>query len=116
MSSTILDDQEELNQVTIEVLELLNNLKKKTKESMVSGETSIIKGITLFEEVIRELNPNKIDDNVISIVISYASIILFKQEEKKQHVDVKMRYGINQCYMLIDVYNKSKKRELVRAN
>lgn len=115
MSSTILNDQDELNQVTIEILELLNNLKKKTKESMVSGETSIIKGITLFEEVVKELNPNKMDDNVISIIVSYVSIILFKQEEKRQHVDVKMRYGINQCYMLIDIYSKSKKRELIRA-
>ena len=115
MSSTILNDQEELNQVTIEILELVENLKKQTKKSMVIGEVSIIKGITLFEEVIKELNPSKIDDNVISIIISYVSIIMFKQEEKKQHIDIKMRYGINQCYMLIDIYNKSKKRELVHA-
>ncbi len=110
-----MNDQEELNQVTIEMLELVGNLKKQTKKSMVIGEVSIIKGITLFEEVIKELNPSKIDDNVISIIISYVSIILFKQEEKKQHIDIKMRYGIHQCYMLIDIYNKSKKRELVHA-
>jgi len=115
MSSTILNNQEELNQVTIEILGLIENLKEQTKKSMVIGEVSIIKGITLFEEVIKELNPSKIDDNVISIIVSYVSIILFKQEENKQHIDIKMRYGINQCYMLIDIYHKSKKRELVHA-
>ena len=115
MSSTILDNQEELNGVTIEVLELIDNLKKKTRESMVIGEASIIRGITLFEEVIKELNPDKIDDNIISMIISYVNIILFKQEEKRQHVDAGVRYGVNECYMLIDMYNKRKKRELVIA-
>jgi len=115
MSSTILNDQEELNQVTIEILGLLDNLKKRTKESMVVGEMSIIKGITLFEEVIKELNPDKIDDNVVSIIVSYVSIILFKEEEKRQHVDSKVHYGVQQCYMVIDMYNKRKKRELVIA-
>ncbi len=113
MSSTILNDQDELNQVTIEVLELVDNLKKRIKESMMVGERSILKGVTLFEEVIKELNPNEINDNVISIIVSYVSIILFKQEEKKQRVDNMVHYGIQQCYMMIDIYNKSKKRELV---
>ena len=115
MSSTMLNNQEEFNQVTIEVLELIDNLKQKTKKSMVIGETSIIKGITIFEEVIKELDPEKIDDSVISMIISYVNIILFKQEEKRQHVDAGVRYGVNQCYMLIDMYNKRKKRELVIA-
>ena len=113
MSSTILDDQEELSQVTIEVLELVDNLKTKTKESMVRGERSILKGITIFEEVVKKLNPSKMNDNVISIIISYVSILVFKQEEEREHIDTGVRYGVNQCYMMLDMYGKAKKRELV---
>ena len=114
MSSTIENNQEELNQVASEILALIENLKQKTKESMVIGERSILKGITIFEEVIKELNPDKIDDNVMSMIISYVSILLFKREETTQHVDSKMRHGINECFCVIDFYNKRKKRELVR--
>ena len=113
MSSTIENETEELSQVTMEILALTENLKQKTKESMVLGETSILKGIVLFEEVIKELNPDKIDAGIISMIISYVSIILYKKEEETQHVDSRVHYGIQQCYMMIDLYNKRKKRELV---
>jgi hypothetical protein len=113
MSSIVENECEELSQVTEEILALTENLKKSIKESMVVGERSIIKGITLFEEVIKELNPDKIDDGIISMIISYVSIVLYKQEEQMQRVDNKVHYGVSQCYMLIDLYNKKKKRELV---
>lgn len=113
MSSTIENNAEELSQVTKDILGLTNNLKKRTKESMVVGEKSIIKGITLFEEVIKEINPDVIDDGIISMIISYVSIVLFRKEEKEQRVDNSVHFGIQQCYMVIDMYNKRKKRELV---
>ena len=113
MSSTIENNTDELSQVANEILALTNNLKKRTKESMVVGEKSILKGIVLFEEVIKELNPDVINDGVISMIDSYVSIIMFKQEEKTQQVDNRVHLGIQQCYMVIDMYNKRKKRELV---
>ena len=113
MSSTIENETEELSQAVEEILALTENLKHKTKESMVVGDTNIIKGITLFEEVIKELNPQYIDDGIISMIISYISIILFKEEEKKQRVDNRVHYGVEQCYVILDLYNKRKKRELV---
>ena len=106
--------QEELTPITCELLDLVDNLKKKTKESMVSGERSILKGIAIFEEVVKEINPAVMDENVMSMIISYTSIVMFKEEEERGHVDSRAHYGINQCYMMMDIYNKRKKRELVK--
>ncbi len=115
MSSTIENETDELSQVTEEILALIENLKNNTKKSMMIGERSILKGITIFEEVIKKLNPEKIDDGIISMIISYTNIVLFRQEEKEQHIDNQVHYGIQQCYMMLDIYGKRKIRELIKT-
>ena len=115
MRSTIEHNTEELSQVTEEILALTDNLKQKTKDSMTLGERKIIEGITIFEEVVKELNPDTIDDGIISMIISYVNIILFRREEKAQHVDNRVHYGVEQCYMILDIYGKRKKRELINT-
>ena len=81
---------------------------------MIIGERDILKGIAIFEEVIKGLNPDKIDDDTMSIIINCVDIVISGLEEKAQHVNTKVHYGIEQCSLVVDIYNKRKKRELVK--
>ena len=116
MEKTIEDVELELSDVTLEILSLTDNLKEKTKSSMMIGERHILKGIVIFEEVVKELNPEVINDEVLYMIRSCVNIVLFKEEEKTQRVNNHVHYGVNTCYTMLDLLNKSKKRELVLEN
>ena len=109
MEKTVEGSQIILNDATIEILNLTDNLKKKTKGAMMIGEVNILRGIVIFEEVLKGLNPDIIDDEAIYMIESCVNIVLFKEEEKSQHVNNHVHYGVNACYSVIDMYNKSKK-------
>ncbi len=107
------DNIEEFSQVTCDLLYLTNNLKLSTKNSMVVGEHGILKGITIVQEIIMELNPQEVNDQVIEMITNCAEAYISKYENEREHVDNNMRLGAMQSYMAIDIYNKGKKRELV---
>ena len=111
MNNTI-EEKEELSETTYEILSLTDNLKKRTKESMVIGESFILRGVTIFEEIIKEINPDKMDDGIVSMIVSYVSIYVFRQEERNQKINHYVQYGINQCFMMLDLHNKSIKRKI----
>ncbi len=113
MRSKVKDNIEDLTQATCELLYKTNYLKQQTKEAMVNGEIGYIKGITVVEETILELNPLKIDEEVIETIIKLSEAYIAAYEEERQHVDKNMRLGAMQCYSAIDIYYKGKKRELV---
>ena len=104
------DGKRELSDVTLEILNLTNNLKEKTKNSMMIGEANIIRGIVAFEETVKEINPEELNDDAIYMIMSCIRVVLFKEEERKQHVDNYVHYGVNSCFMALDIYNKSIKR------
>lgn len=113
MEKTVEGSQIVLNDVTIELLNLTNNLKEKTKDAMMVGEGNILRGIIIFEEVLRGLNPDIIDDDVIYMIESCVNIVLFKEEEKRQHINNHVHYGVNSCYAMMHMYNRAKKRALI---
>ena len=114
MSSIIEECQDEYNQVTYEILDRIDNLRNKTKESMMVGELNILKGIDIFEEAVKAINPIMLDDEAIYLIKRCINIALFKEEEKNGRVNNHIHYGVNSCYMMLDFYNKSKKRTLIK--
>ena len=104
----------ELSSVTFEILSLTNNLKEKTKKNMMVGERYILDGIIIFEEIVKKLNPETMNDEVLNMIYTCVNIVLFRKEEQYQHVNNYVHYGINSCYSIIDMYNKSKKRSYSR--
>ena len=114
MSSTIEELQDEYNQVTYEILDHINNLREKTRESMMVGEKNILRGIDIFEEAVKAINPIQLGDEEIYLIGRCVNIALFKEEEKRGKVNSDIHYGINTCYMMLDFYNKAKKRTLVK--
>ncbi len=114
MSSTIEEYKDEYNQVTYEILDYIDNLRTKTKESMMVGESHILRGINIFEEAVKAINPVQLDDEAIYLIGRCINIALFKEQERTGRVNSNINYGINSCYMMLDFYNKSKKRTLIK--
>ncbi len=113
MNGTVIEMQAEYTAVTYELLDRLDNLKKKTKESMTVGELNILKGIMIVEEAVRAINPNILDDDSISMIQKCVDIVIYKENEKGRHINSHMRYGIDMCYMMIDILNRSKNNKFV---
>ena len=114
MSSTIEYDQNEYNQVTCEIIDNINNLRNRTKESMMVGEAHILRGIDIFEAAVKAINPLQLDEQAIYLIRRCVNIALFKEEERRGKVNSNIHYGVNSCYMMLDFYNKSKKRSLIK--
>ena len=106
-------DIEYMSKAALELLYVTNNLKIKTKEAMVMGEASILNGITVVEEVILELNPTEVTEEVIQTIIDLSESYINHYEEKRQHVDNNLRLGAMQSYTALDLHRKAKTRELV---
>ena len=112
MEKTINENQVEYTDATLEILDLTNDLKQKVKNGMMIGERHILRGIVIFEEVIKKLNINNIDDEAINMIMSCVHIVLYKEEERLQHVNNNVHYGINLCFNLVNIYNKTQKNNL----
>ena len=63
------DNKKELNTITLELLDRTNELKNSIMNSMVIGDSSIIEGIIIFEEVLMMINPTDIEiSNNLSVL------------------------------------------------
>lgn len=102
--------KEELTGVTKDLIERANIIKDNVKKSMMVGEVNIIKGIVIFEAMVKEINPSVINDDTVNEINNYVAVYLRKKEEKEQKVNNYIHHGINQCLMMLDLYNKSIKR------
>jgi len=97
---------EKLTLVTCEILNRINSMKQEIKKSMMVGERNILKGITIFEEVFKELNPLSINDEIVSNIENYVDLVLISHEEKVLKVNQYVHFGVYRCYNLLEAYNK----------
>ncbi len=104
-------EEKELTKVTCELLEKIEEVKNNIKKSMVVGEVNILKGITIFEVVLKEFNPSKLDMEEVIRIEEFTSHYISKKEEEMQRVNPKVHYGINRCFLIIEGYVKTKKLE-----
>ena len=106
-----LKEEEELTEVTKDLIERTNVIKENVKKSMIVGEVNILKGIIIFEVVLKKVNPSIINDNVVSEISNYIALYLRQKEEKEEKVNNYIHHGVNQCLTMLDLYNKSIKRK-----
>ena len=105
----------ELTNVTKELLERTEELKENIKNSMMSGEFNIIRGVIIFEIILKEFNPNVVDEDEILRIENYVRNYVRKKEEDMQKINPYVHYGVNRCFLMLESYNdinkkKSKKR------
>ena len=80
-------------------------LKTQVKINGTIGDTYIITGIELFENVIKELNLESIDDEIVESIETRVEKILLDSEERMQRVNQYSKYGIVCCYTILEGYN-----------
>lgn len=107
--------------VTLELLDRTNILKEQVKRNSVIGDNSIITGIELFEDIIKELNVDSIDDETVQFIEKNVDELLIRIEEKRQIINRYIDYGINCCYIILEGYsrrinNKSYSRKKANSN
>ena len=66
--------EKELTQVTNELLERTNILRENGKKSMMKGEVNVLRGIIIFEVILKEINPEVMDDAEINVVKNYINV------------------------------------------
>ena len=106
--------EKELTQVTNELLERTNILRENGKKSMMKGEVNVLRGIIIFEVILKEINPEVMDDAEINVVKNYINVYMVKKEEETQQVNNYVHYGLNLCLSMLDNYVKEKKTNLTR--
>ena len=102
----------EYNDVTKDLLERIKDLKKDIRNSMMHGEYNILKGIVIFETILKEFNPRVLDDNEIAKIEGFVRRYLIEKEEKMQHVNAYVHYGINRCFLILESYNNVEEEKI----
>lgn len=100
------DKDIKLTLVTSEILERINIMREDIKKSMMVGEGNILRGITIFEEVVKEMNPVDINDDIFFEIEKNVNLVISSREEKYQKVNQHVHFGIDRCYMMLYMYNK----------
>ena len=100
--------EKELTQVTNELLERTNILKENGKKAMMRGEVNVLRGITIFEIILKGINPEIIDEAELRYIENYVSVYMNVKEEQTQTVNNYVHYGINLCFTMLENYLKEK--------
>ena len=93
--------EEALTLVTKELLEKTENLKKCTMDSMVIGDTHIVRGIVIFEETLKVVNPEEITDEVVSYMEKALTQYVLSKSGRNTNF---IRYGIFLSTMILNNY------------
>ena len=107
-------EEKELTEVTKELLKRTKELKENTKKSMIIGEVNIIRGIIIFETIIKEINPHTLDEEEINIINRFVDTYMLNKEEVTQSVNHRIHQGITLCYLILYSYNKEVKRKVLK--
>lgn len=106
-------EEEKLTEITKEILIRTNELKDSTKKSMIIGEINIIRGIIVFETIVKKINPSKIDYEEIDKINNYVNMYMTNKEELTQSVNHHMKQGILLCNLILYAYYKDEKRKIL---
>ena len=109
-------EEKELTEVTKELLNRTNDLKESTKHSMIKGEVNIIRGINIFEIIIKDINPESINEVEINKIHKYVDTYMMQKEELTQSVNNYIHQGITLCYGILHFYFKEIKRKTLKYN
>lgn len=91
----------ELSDITLELLDRTIAIKNNYKKSLTVGKDGIIYGVIIFEEVIKEINPNEISYGLIDVVKNKIEAY-FNFMDYKINEDINA--GIYACLVMMGVY------------
>lgn len=94
----------ELSPITLEICNRLEEYKGNIKKDMVVGEDKIIFGINIVEEIIKEINPSKVEDEIVNKIEAKIQRYEIKKEGKMQVINNYVRSGILYGEMIVGGY------------
>lgn len=94
----------ELSPITLEICNRLEEYKSNIKRDMVVGEDKIISGVNIVEEIIKEMNPSKVEDEIIDKIDAIIQKYEMKKERKMQVINNYVRSGILYGEMIVGGY------------
>lgn len=101
------DNKKELNTITLELLDRTNELKNSIMNSMVIGDSSIIAGIVIFEEVLMMINPIDINEEITQQIQKNIEKELIKNRGNFKLINKYVRNGVEYCYSILYYFEKS---------
>lgn len=101
------DNKKELNTITLELLDRTNELKNSIMNSMVIGDSSIIAGIGIFEEVLMMINPTDINEEITQQIQKNIEKELIKNRGNFKLINKYVRSGVEYCYSILYYFEKS---------
>ncbi len=101
------DNKKELNTITLELLNRTNELKNSIMNSMVIGDSSIITGIVIFEEVLMMINPTDITEEITQQIQKNIDKELVKNRGNFKLINKYVRNGVEYCYSILYYFEKS---------
>ena len=94
----------ELSPITLEICNRLEEYKSNIKRDMVVGEDKIISGVNIVEEIIKEMNPSKVEDEIIDKIDAIIQKYEMKKERKMHVINNYVRCGIVYAEMIVGSY------------
>ena len=101
------DNKKELNTITLELLNRTNELKNSIMNQMVNGDSSIIVGIVIFEEVLMMINPTDINEEITQQIQKNIEKELIKNRGNFKLINKYVRNGVEYCYSILYYFEKS---------
>ena len=105
-----------LTDVTIDLLDRFENYKNKIEEYKPRGDKYIIKGILILSEIVKEVNPECIDEEVALNIKDKVECVLSNLEYNMQKINLYVHLGVNNSLMIlwnmIDCKNLKKVRKV----
>ena len=101
------NNKKELNTITLELLDRTNELKNSIMNSMVIGDSSIIEGIIIFEEVLMMINPTDINEEITQQIQKNIEKELIKNRGNFKLINKYVRNGVEYCYSILYYFEKS---------
>ncbi len=109
------EKKKELTTITSELLERTNEIKENAKKSMMIGEVNVIRGIIIFEVILKEINHSELGNAEINAIKKFVDAYMIKQDDILQRSNNYVNYGIALCYLVMDNYNKMRMSQLVKT-
>lgn len=101
------DNKKELNTITLELLDRTNELKNSIMNQMVIGDSSIIVGIIIFEEVLMMINPTDISEEITQQIQKNNEKELIKNRGNFKLINKYVRNVVECCYLILYYFEKS---------
>lgn len=103
-------EEKEYSSVTNELLERTERCKNSIASNFVPHDKEIIAGIKKFEIVLKEINPEYIDDNIKKIIEGRIAPLIYNENSEFKYVNYHILHGINLSLGILDGYIQGVKK------